>query len=124
MLTPFNNSSRRISLQLSCCSIPEPWESGIDNAGKAVIQVRDTLLLSPLVYAVVTVSTQREQVLLGVGTGSTAKFFVMNLQVVEAATALTSPPIPLQHLSTKLFVRFPIQSYACLLWPNLTHDAF
>jgi hypothetical protein len=124
MLTPFNNSSRRISLQLSCCSIPEPPESGIDNAGKAVIQVRDTLLLSPLVYGVVTISTQRDQVLLGVVSGLSTKLLVMNLKIPPAATTLATPSVPSQYLSTKLFVPFRIQSYAWLLWPKLNHYAW
>jgi hypothetical protein len=102
--------------------IPEPRESDIDKADKAVTQ--DTFLLSRLVYEAVTVSTQRDQVLLRVVSGLSTKMFMMNLKILRAATRLATPSVPLQHLSTKLFVLFRIQSYAWLLWPNLTHDAF
>src|ERR1019366_7460825 len=63
----------------------------------------------------VAVAAQRDQVLLRIIPGLTAKFFVMNLQVLQAPAGLTSPSIPLQDFSTKLLVRFGVQSQAWLL---------
>ena len=71
----------------------------------------------------VAVATQRDQVLLRIIPGLTAKFLVMK-EVLQAPAELTSPSIPLQDFSTKLFVQFGIQSQAWLLRSNLTHDAF
>ena len=72
----------------------------------------------------VAVAAQRDQVLLGIIPGLTAKFLVMNLEVLQAPAGLTSPSIPLQDFSTKLLVQFGIHSQAWLLRSNLTHDAF
>jgi hypothetical protein len=72
----------------------------------------------------VAVAAQRDQVLVGIIPGLTAKFLVMNLEVLQAPAGLTSPSIPLQDFSTKLLVQFGIQSQAWLLRSNLTHDAF
>jgi len=72
----------------------------------------------------VAVAAQRDQVLLRIISGLTAKFLVMSLEVLQAPAGLTSPSIPLQDFSTKLLVQFWIQSQAWLLRTNLTHDAF
>jgi hypothetical protein len=72
----------------------------------------------------VAVAAHRDQVLLRIIPGLTAKFLVMNLEVLQAPAGLTSPSIPLQDFSTKLLVRCGIQSQAWLLRSNLTHDAF
>ena len=69
----------------------------------------------------VSVTAQRDQVLLGVIPGLTAKFLLMNLEVFRAPAGLTSPSIPLQDFSTKLLERCGIQSRAWLLRSNLTH---
>jgi hypothetical protein len=58
----------------------------------------------------VAVVAQRDQVLFGIIPGSTSKFPVMNLEVLQASTGLAMPAIPLQNFSTKLFVDFRIQS--------------
>ena len=47
----------------------------------------------------VAVAAQRDQVLLRIIPGLTAKFPVMNLEVLQAPAGLTSPSIPLQDLS-------------------------
>jgi hypothetical protein len=103
---------------------PQAEYMAVRNADKALTQAHDTLLLSPLMYGVVTVSTQRDQVLLGVASGLSTKLLVMNLKILPAATRLATPSVPLQHLSTELFVPFRIQSYAWLLWPKLNHYAW
>ena len=72
----------------------------------------------------VVVAAQRDQVLLGVIPGLTAKFLVMNLEILQAPAGLTSPSIPLQDFPTKLLVQFGIQLQAWSLRSNLTHDAF
>jgi len=69
-------------------------------------------------------AAQRDQVLLRIIPGLTAKFLVMNLEVLQAPAGLTSPSIPLQDFSTKLLVQFGSQSQAWLLRSNLTHDTF
>ncbi|MGA9802325.1 MAG: hypothetical protein WA383_21460 [Terriglobales bacterium] len=43
-----------------------------------------------------TLGTQRDQVVFGVGAGSAAKLFVMNLEVFKTAAALALPSIPTQ----------------------------
>jgi len=72
----------------------------------------------------VAVVAQRDQVLLRIIPGLTAKFLVMNLEVLQAPAGLTSPCISLQDFSTKLLVRCGIQPQEWLLRSNLTHDAF
>ena len=49
---------------------------------------------------------------------------MMNLKVRCCVACLASPAAPLQHLLTKLLVRFGIQKQAWLLWSNPIHDAF
>ena len=71
----------------------------------------------------VAVAAQRDQVLLRIMAGLAAKFLVMNLEVLQAPTGLTSPSVPLQDFSTKLLVQFGIQAQALLLRSNSTHDA-
>jgi len=58
----------------------------------------------------VAVAAQRDQVLLRIIPGLTAKFLVMNLEVLQAPARLTSPSIPLQDFSAKLLVQFGVQS--------------
>jgi hypothetical protein len=70
----------------------------------------------------VAVAAQRDQVLLRIIPGLTAKFLVMDLEVLQAPAGLTSPSIPLQDFSTKVLVQFRIQSQAWLLRSNPTHD--
>jgi len=71
----------------------------------------------------VAVATRRDQVLLRIIPGLTAKFLVVK-EVLQAPAGLTSPCISLQDFSTKLLVRCGIQPQEWLLRSNLTHDAF
>ena len=54
----------------------------------------------------VAVAAQGDQVLLRIIPGLTAKFRVMNLQVLQAAARLTSPSIPSQDFSPELLIQF------------------
>ena len=55
-------------------------------------------------YFLMTVRTQRDQVVLGILAQLTAEFPVMNLKIAQTAARLTSPSIPLQDFSTELLI--------------------
>jgi hypothetical protein len=60
---------------------PQAEYMAVRNADKALTQAHDTLLLSPLMYGVVTVSAERDQVLLGVASGLPTKCLVVKLKI-------------------------------------------
>ncbi len=55
--------------------------------------------VSPLMSTGVACRAQRDQVLLGVGSGVAPKLFVVDLQVRHGAAGLTPPAIATQHLA-------------------------
>ncbi len=59
-----------------------------------------------LVKRLVTYRTKRDEIMLGIISQSQAAPWVkvMHLQIHETSTALTPPPISLQHLLAQLFV--------------------
>jgi hypothetical protein len=58
----------------------------------------------------VTSGTQSDEILFGIIAGSTAKFFMVDLQLLKAAAVLTPPTIPSQDFSTELPVGFRIEA--------------
>src|SRR5512133_3692833 len=54
----------------------------------------------------------------------TAKFFVVNLQILSTAAVLASPSVSLQDLSTELSIRIGLPSHTFLLYANAIHRAF
>jgi hypothetical protein len=63
-----------------------------------------------VVQTFVTAHAHRDEVLDRIIARPTAKLLVMNLQILRAAAQLTFPSVPLQHFSTKLLVRFTLES--------------
>jgi hypothetical protein len=52
----------------------------------------------------VALSTERNQVLLGIITALATKLFMVNLKLLSTAAHLASPSIPAQYFPTKLLV--------------------
>ena len=71
----------------------------------------------------VAFGTERDQVLLGIVSGLASVLFMVDLKVRPCPASLASPAIPMQDLSTQLFVRFGIQLQTRTFWPDETHEA-
>jgi hypothetical protein len=67
--------------------------------------------------------TKRDQVLLAIIPGMTAKLFVMNFKVRHGTARLASPTIAAEDLISELFVRLGIKSQGNAFWSNRVHDA-
>ena len=66
--------------------------------------------------------TERDQVLLGIVAGVTAKLFVVDFQVRHCAARLTPPAVTTQGLLPQTLVRHQIQPQASGFWANRAHD--
>ena len=79
---------------------------------------------SAVMDSVVACRTKRNQILLCIVTGLTAKVFVMDFEVGPCATRLTSPAIPTQHLIAQVFIQLGIEPQACAFRLDTRQDPF
>jgi hypothetical protein len=71
-----------------------------------------------------TGGAERDQIFALIISKSAARADVMHLEIDRAAAVLASPPVPLEHLSSKFVVCFSIESQARPPWAQQGHEAF
>ena len=72
----------------------------------------------------VAISTERDQIFVGVVTQPASRANVVDLETIGTAAVLASPAITLQHFGAKLAVRIWVQPKSRSSWLEIAHWTF